>query len=74
MEADDQIVPVRITHNSEQISDGHGLEQSYNYLVYEFETERHRYRARAYLHEIRTNCGKRRKPDPPNVPSCACAT
>ncbi|MDP3459638.1 MAG: hypothetical protein Q8S09_10220 [Hyphomonas sp.] len=53
-EEDDPIVPTKITHKSEQIWDGSSLEQSYNYLVYEFETEQHRYVARAYLGEIET--------------------
>jgi hypothetical protein len=52
MDVEDPIVPVRITHNSEQIWDGDTLEQNYNYLVYDFETEQHTYRARAYLDEI----------------------
>ena len=52
MEDEDPILPMRITHNSEQIWNGNKLEQNYNYLVYEFETEQHRYRARAYLDEI----------------------
>jgi|SRR3954447_26515870 hypothetical protein len=54
MDEEDAIVPVRITHNSEQIWNRDRLEQDYNYLVYEFETERHRYRARTYLNNIRT--------------------
>ena len=54
MDEQDPIAPVRITHNSEQIWNGNTLEQNYNYLVYEFETEQHLYRARAYLHEIHT--------------------
>ena len=54
MDEADPILPVRIMHNSEQIWDGDALEQNYNYLVYDFETERHRYRARAYLDEIHT--------------------
>ena len=45
---------MRITHNSEQIWNGNALEQNYNYLVYEFETEQHLYRARAYLDEVHT--------------------
>jgi hypothetical protein len=53
-EEDDLILPVRITHNSEQIWNGSALEHNYNYLVYEFETEQHLYRARAYLDDIRT--------------------
>ena len=53
-EEDDPIIPTKITHKSEQLWDGNSLEQSYNYLVYEFETEQHRYFARAYLHEIET--------------------
>lgn len=52
MENEDAVVPVRITHNSEQIWHGDILQASYNYLDYEFETEQHRYRARAYLDEI----------------------
>src|SRR5215467_9067677 len=50
---DDRIVPVRILHNSEQIWNGDELEQNYNYLVYEFETEQHFYTARSYLDDIR---------------------
>ena len=46
LDEDDPIVPVRITHNSEQIWDGDTLEQDYNYLIYEFETEQHQYSAR----------------------------
>ena len=53
MEDEDPFLPVRITHNSEQIWSDNKLEQNYNYLVYEFETEQHRYRARAYLDRIR---------------------
>jgi hypothetical protein len=53
MDEKDPISPVRITHSSEQIRDGSALQQNY-YLVYEFETEQHRYRARAYLDEIQT--------------------
>ena len=52
MDDQDPILPTRITHNCEQIWDGDTLEQSYNYLIYEFETEQHRYHARAYLDEI----------------------
>lgn len=51
-EGDDAILPTKIVHNCEQIWDGSRLEQSYNFLVYEFETEQHRYRARSYLDEI----------------------
>jgi hypothetical protein len=54
MDEADPILPVRITHHSEQIYNGNTLEQNYNYLVYEFETEQHLYRARAYLDEIHT--------------------
>lgn len=54
LDEDDPIVPVRITHNSEQIWDGDTLEQDYNYLVYEFETEQYQYSARAYLDEMHT--------------------
>lgn len=54
MDHEDAIVPVRITHNSEQIWNRETLEQHYNYLVYEFETEEHRYGARSYLDEIHT--------------------
>ncbi len=54
IDQEDAILPVRITHNSEQIWDGERLEQDYNYLDYEFETEQHRYRARTYLNTIRT--------------------
>ena len=54
IDQEDAILPVRITHNSEQIWNGDTLEQNYNYLVYEFETEQHRYRARTYLNTIRT--------------------
>ena len=46
LDEDDPILPVRITHNSEQIWDGDTLEQDYNYLIYEFETEQHQYSAR----------------------------
>jgi hypothetical protein len=54
IDEEDPILPVRITHKSEQIRNGNTLEQNYNYLVYEFETEQHRYRARTYLNNIRT--------------------
>jgi hypothetical protein len=54
MDDEDPILPLRISHNSEQMWDGNSLEQDYNYLVYEFETEQHRYSARAYLDEIHT--------------------
>ena len=54
LDEDDPILPVRITHNSEQIWDGDTLEQDYNYLIYEFETEQHQYSARAYLDEMHT--------------------
>lgn len=54
MDDEDPIVPVRIAHNSEQIWNGETLEQNYNYLIYEFETERHFYRARSYLDDIHT--------------------
>jgi hypothetical protein len=54
MDEADPILPVRITHNSEQIWNGNTLEQNYNYLLYEFETEQHLYRARAYLDDIHT--------------------
>jgi hypothetical protein len=54
MDDEDPILPVRITHNSEQIWTGGILEQDYNYLMYEFETEQHKYSARAYLDEIHT--------------------
>ena len=50
----DPIVPTRITHKSEQIWNGDDLEQNYNYLVYEFETDLHLYRARSYLDDIQT--------------------
>jgi hypothetical protein len=50
----DAVVPVRITHNSEQIWIGKTLEQDYNYLVYEFETETGFYRARASLYDVET--------------------
>ena len=53
-EDQDPILPISITHNSEQMWSGSNLEQSYNYLVYHFETEEHLYRARAYLDEIDT--------------------
>lgn len=49
----DPILPVRITHNCEQLWNGNVLEQDYNYLMYEFETEKYLYRARAYLDDIR---------------------
>ncbi len=52
MDMEDAILPVRITHNSEQMWNGDTLEQNYNYLVYEFETEEHLYRARSYLDDI----------------------
>jgi hypothetical protein len=54
MDEEDAIVPARIVHNSEQIWNGNTLEQNYNYLVYEFDTEEHLYRARAYLDDIQT--------------------
>ncbi len=54
MDEEDAIVPTRITHNSEQIWNGTTLEQSYNYLDYEFETDEHLYRARSYLDDIQT--------------------
>lgn len=54
MDSEDAIVPVRITHSSEQTWNGNTLEQNYNYLVYEFEIGEHIYRARAYLDDIRT--------------------
>ena len=54
MGEEDAIVPTRIVHNSEQIWNGNTLEQNYNYLVYEFETDEHVYRARAYLDDIQT--------------------
>ena len=54
LEEEDAISPVRITHSSEQIWNDDTLEQSYNYLDYEFETEQHLYRARSYLDEIQT--------------------
>lgn len=54
MDDEDPIQPVRIMHNCEQIWNGNSLEQNYNYLVYEFETEQHQYRARAYLDRIGT--------------------
>lgn len=54
MDVEDDIAPTRITHNSEQMWDGEALEQNYNYLVYEFETDTHIYRARAYLDTIET--------------------
>jgi hypothetical protein len=50
----DPITPVHISHNSEQIWNRDRLEQNYNYLVYEFETEEHSYEARTYLDEIDT--------------------
>ena len=52
LDDDDPILPVRITHNSEQIWSGNALDQNYNYLVYEFETEQHIYFARVYLDKI----------------------
>jgi hypothetical protein len=54
MDEEDAIVPARIVHNSEQIWNGKTLEQNYNYLVYEFETDEHLYRARAYLDDTQT--------------------
>lgn len=54
MVEEDPILPVRILHNSEQIWNGNSLEQDYNYLIYEFETEQYQYHARAYLDEIHT--------------------
>jgi hypothetical protein len=54
IETEDQISPLRITHHCEEIWNGNTLEQKYNYLVYEFETDQHRYRARAYLDDIHT--------------------
>jgi hypothetical protein len=54
MDEEDAIVPARIVHNSEQIWNGNTLEQNYNYLLYEFETDEHLYRARAYLDDIQT--------------------
>jgi hypothetical protein len=54
MDEEVQLLPLRIVHNSEQIWDGETLQQNYNYLVYEFETEQHSYRARAYLDQIHT--------------------
>lgn len=54
VDEEDAILPVRITHPSEQMWNGNTLEQNYNYLVYEFETEEHLYRARAYLDDIQT--------------------
>jgi hypothetical protein len=54
VEQEDAITPVRITHRSEQHWNGDVLEQNYNYLLYEFETEQHIYRARAYLDDIST--------------------
>jgi len=54
LDHEDAILPVRITHKSEQLWNGENLEQNYNYLVYEFETEQHSYRARSYLHDIQT--------------------
>ena len=52
VDKEDAILPTRIEHNSEQLWRGDVLEQSYNYLDYEFETEQHRYRARTYLHDV----------------------
>ncbi|MBV9394624.1 MAG: hypothetical protein JOZ84_09450 [Methylobacteriaceae bacterium] len=54
IDEEDAILPVRITHKCEQIWSGKALEQEYNYLVYDFETEQHLYHARAYLKDIRT--------------------
>ncbi|MBI1185886.1 MAG: hypothetical protein GC206_00850 [Alphaproteobacteria bacterium] len=54
MDDEDAIAPVRIAHNSEQVWNSDTLEQNYNYLVYEFETDEHLYRARAYLDDIQT--------------------
>lgn len=53
-DADDALLPTRILHNSEQFWAGERLEQSYNYLVYEFEVDHWVYRARAYLDEIKS--------------------
>lgn len=52
-EDEDPILPVSITHQCEQIWAGDSLEQEYNYLVYEFETEKHSYWARAYLDDMK---------------------
>ncbi len=54
IEEESSILPVRIMHNIEQIWAGKALVQSYNYLEYEFETEQHVCRARAYLDTIHT--------------------
>lgn len=54
MDSEDPISPVRITHGCDQLWRGDRLEQRYNFLDYEFETEAHRYRARAYLDDIQT--------------------
>ena len=48
----DEIEPTKIIHGSEQIIRDQQLEQDYNYLWYEFETETHIIRARSYLDEI----------------------
>lgn len=52
VDKEDAILPIRIVHNNEQLWLGNILEQSYNYLDYEFETEQHRYRARTYLDNV----------------------
>lgn len=49
---DDLIQPIIVKHLCDEIWDGPNLEQKYNYLVYEFETDLHSYRARSYLDEI----------------------
>jgi len=48
------VLTPRITHGSEQIWCGDTLEQDYNFLTYEFDTEGVGFRARAYLDEIHT--------------------
>ena len=45
----DAIKPTRIEHCCEEIWDGDRLEQQYNYLVYDFDCEGVRWRARYYL-------------------------
>jgi hypothetical protein len=54
LDSEDPILPVRITHNCEQLWYGNSLAQDYNYLLYDFETQKYLYQARAYLHEIHT--------------------
>lgn len=48
----DAITPAKIEHGSEQIFIEGNLEQDYNYLTYEFETESRIVTARSYLAEM----------------------